>query len=406
MKLIKYITLSVLLSTFLLAQENEYRVETHKINDNLYEIYTYIDSNLSVNLYVFKGDDGVLLIDSGMDVTVDRVKSELGKIGVKNIKYIINTHNDGDHVLGNPVLGKNATIISHENLRPYLVNDARFKEEGVPNVTFTDSMKIYFNNEEIILRHIPGHTNNDIYIEFKNANLLFMGDMAFENSFPIVHNNGDIYKLVESLQKIKKHHSPGTQLICSHGKPTKVSELDKYIRMINETRDIVVKAINNDMPLQEAINKNILKDYESWNSNVFATVNVDRWISTLYSLTNEGKAKAASINLEKQIDNHGLSYAKENKEEFKNRKDLIFSENDINALGYQYLFAGKTEEAIFVFTINTELYPESANVFDSLGEAYYNAGKMQESLKNYKKSLLLNPKNTNAVNMIKKITKK
>jgi cytochrome c-type biogenesis protein CcmH/NrfG len=52
---------------------------------------------------------------------------------------------------------------------------------------------------------------------------------------------------------------------------------------------------------------------------------------------------------------------------------------------------------------NVELYPEDANAYDSLGEGYLEAGRNEESIVNYRKSLELDPKNTNAVKMLEKL---
>ncbi len=85
---------------------------------------------------------------------------------------------------------------------------------------------------------------------------------------------------------------------------------------------------------------------------------------------------------------------------------LYFEENEFNALGYRLMGAGKIKEAIEIFKLNVELYPESANVYDSLAEAYMNGGDIGEAVKNYKKSLELNPENSNAKEMLKKLEKK
>jgi Tfp pilus assembly protein PilF len=53
--------------------------------------------------------------------------------------------------------------------------------------------------------------------------------------------------------------------------------------------------------------------------------------------------------------------------------------------------------------VNRELYPQSANAYDSLAEAYVTKGEKQLAIANYKKSLELNPQNTNAVGMLKKL---
>jgi CubicO group peptidase (beta-lactamase class C family) len=79
------------------------------------------------------------------------------------------------------------------------------------------------------------------------------------------------------------------------------------------------------------------------------------------------------------------------------------SENRLNNLGYVLLRQKKTAEAIAVFKVNVELYPQSFNVYDSLGEAYMANGDKELAILNYKKSLELNPKNTGAVVMLKKL---
>jgi tetratricopeptide (TPR) repeat protein len=60
-------------------------------------------------------------------------------------------------------------------------------------------------------------------------------------------------------------------------------------------------------------------------------------------------------------------------------------------------------EAVKVFALNAKENPQSANAFDSLGESYFSIKNYTLALENYKKSLALNPENTNAENMINKI---
>jgi CubicO group peptidase (beta-lactamase class C family) len=75
----------------------------------------------------------------------------------------------------------------------------------------------------------------------------------------------------------------------------------------------------------------------------------------------------------------------------------------LNDVGYSLLREKRTADAIAVFKVNVELYPQSANAYDSLGEAYMANGEKELAVASYKKSLELNPKNQNAVNMLKKL---
>lgn len=78
-------------------------------------------------------------------------------------------------------------------------------------------------------------------------------------------------------------------------------------------------------------------------------------------------------------------------------------ENLLNSIGYSLLRNSRTDEAIKVFELNAKEHPQSANACDSLGDGYFSSKNYTLSLKNYKKSLELNPENTNAQNMIDKI---
>ena len=80
-----------------------------------------------------------------------------------------------------------------------------------------------------------------------------------------------------------------------------------------------------------------------------------------------------------------------------------FSEAELNTLGYQLLGTKKIKDAIEIFKLNVEAYPQASNPYDSLGEAYMMSGDKELALKNYKKALELNPQNTNAASIIKRL---
>jgi CubicO group peptidase (beta-lactamase class C family) len=79
------------------------------------------------------------------------------------------------------------------------------------------------------------------------------------------------------------------------------------------------------------------------------------------------------------------------------------SESQMNAVGYRLLGMKKLREAIEVFQLNVEAYPASFNVYDSLGEAFMESGDKELAIKYYKKSVELNPNNTNGIEMLKKL---
>ena len=78
---------------------------------------------------------------------------------------------------------------------------------------------------------------------------------------------------------------------------------------------------------------------------------------------------------------------------------------EIDSLGYLLLDEGRRSEAIAIFKLNVAEHPDLWAVYDSLGEAYLKNGDIELAIGNYKRSLELNPQNTNALEILKKIGK-
>lgn len=70
-----------------------------------------------------------------------------------------------------------------------------------------------------------------------------------------------------------------------------------------------------------------------------------------------------------------------------------FTEARLNYEGYLRLQTGQVDEAIELFKLNVQAYPESWNVYDSLAEAYMTRGDRELAIANYETSLELNPEN-------------
>jgi len=107
----------------------------------------------------------------------------------------------------------------------------------------------------------------------------------------------------------------------------------------------------------------------------------------------------------KVLTKKGIASAVEmfNKKRSEDKNWIPFSENRMNVLGYLSLQDGKTEDAIELFKLNVKAYPKSSNVYDSLAEAYMIRGDKKQAIKYYKKSLELNPENTNAITKLEQL---
>jgi tetratricopeptide (TPR) repeat protein len=89
-----------------------------------------------------------------------------------------------------------------------------------------------------------------------------------------------------------------------------------------------------------------------------------------------------------------------------NDSNYIFSEREMNILGYQLMTDSKLNAAINVFKQNTEDYPNSSNVYESLGEAYMKNGENEKAISSFQKSLEIDPGNRDAKKLMNELTNK
>jgi CubicO group peptidase (beta-lactamase class C family) len=82
-----------------------------------------------------------------------------------------------------------------------------------------------------------------------------------------------------------------------------------------------------------------------------------------------------------------------------------FNEQDLNTLGYQLLARGRVEDAIEIFKLNVEMFPQSWNPYDSLAEAYAVKGQKELAIENYRKSIAINPRNDNGRTALERLEK-
>ena len=158
-----------------------------------------------------------------------------------------------------------------------------------------------------------------------------------------------------------------------------------FCRLINDKHLIVLLGNLDSAPLKEMCQKitNILYDKP-------------------YDLP----LKSIAWEMRKIIDDKGITQAIQTyrsiRAEHPDEYDL--RESELNTVGYYLLRNNKKNEAIQIFKLNVEIYPDYANGWDSLAEACMLNGEKKLAIQYYKKCLEFNPKNQNAVNMLKKLT--
>ena len=278
---------------------------------------------------------------------------------------------------------------------------------GLPSVTVIEDATIHFNNDVIRLLPVPGaHTAGDMVVHFKEAKVACIGDLVLLGSFPNASpaRGGDAQRLIEVLRELEQNLPADTTLVAAHGGAFTMAELETYIEMIEGTISAVAAEVSAGRSLSEIIEHNPLALWHEW-ENTEVGLSSEGWTTEIYaSLTNSYAQSICAPMTEALLDDSieaAVARYRQLKEE--EPDDWRFAENELNMLGYQLVARDHLEDAIVIFELNVEAFPEGFNAYDSLGEAYMLAGRTDEAIANYERSLELNPDNTNAVTMLTRL---
>ena len=131
----------------------------------------------------------------------------------------------------------------------------------------------------------------------------------------------------------------------------------------------------------------------------------DKIAKVIYNQPYEVPKMSIAGVIEKTISEKGIAAAVAEYRDLKGKQSATydFTEPQLNALGYRLMQTGKVKEAVEIFKLNVEAFPQGFNTYDSLAEAYMNLNERELAIQNFKKSLELNANNTNAVEMLKKL---
>jgi tetratricopeptide (TPR) repeat protein len=125
----------------------------------------------------------------------------------------------------------------------------------------------------------------------------------------------------------------------------------------------------------------------------------------LKAILNYSPKKELTEQLMDALSANDVALAAKRFREFRNdpANTYLNTEATMNSFGYKLMGMKRLDQAIEIFKLNTEAYPQSSNVWDSLGEAYMNKGDKELAIKNYEKALELDPSNGNAAQMLKRL---
>ena len=203
------------------------------------------------NLYVLIGDggnsafmpttDGVILVDDKFAADAPQITAKVKSITDKPIRYVLNTHQHGDHTGGNEaLLAANAEIVIQKNARANMVTG---KPPGLPRITFSEEEQLFLGGREVVAHHLGrGHTNGDAVIYFPSERVLHTGDLFVTGApFCDTNNGGSIKEWDQTLRKVLQQYDFDT-VIPGHGAVSKRADLEKFVTTIATVRDRVKAA--------------------------------------------------------------------------------------------------------------------------------------------------------------------
>ena len=147
----------------------------NKITDDLYMLE---GPGIAGNVAVYLTSEGVILVDDKFAQNFDEIMADVKKLSPLPVKYVLSTHQHGDHTGGHAkMLAANAEIISQKNARD---NMATLKMPGPARISFTDQASVFLGGKEVQMRYYGrGHTNGDAVVYFPALRILHTGDLFF-----------------------------------------------------------------------------------------------------------------------------------------------------------------------------------------------------------------------------------
>ena len=397
--------------------QNETKIEVTKLTENMYEFVCY-SGGFNSNVLAFTGEDGLLLVDCGYQQTGELLQKEVEKLNAGPVKYLILTHSHVDHTGAIVTFGKGATVIAHKNVKKDLTTGYNIiqdlPEDVLPNIEIEDNHTLNFNGEEINITYYPGvHSDGDVVIHFPKSKIVCVGGLLYSDMFPFIslQAGGSIQQVTKSYEKVIDMFPADTRFIASHGRDYNMDDMKNYHKMLVKTTKLIQKGLDEGKDVAAMQEEKILA--ENWSSWGNFYISQDLWIQTVAnSLTGDIPAvQTKTLILEPLFstakEKDAIAVIKQYRELKEDQADdYDFGENNLNILGYYLLGQNRIKEAIEIFKLNVEMFPDAFNVYDSLGEGYMNDGQTELAIKNYEKSIELNPDNYNGIEILKRLKEK
>lgn len=220
------------------------------------------------NVVVSIGEQGTLMVDSQFPQLIPKLKQKVVELGGAEITFTINTHWHFDHADGNPLLGREGTwLVAQTNSRRMMVSKQSvdlmrvlyeqrpYPPEGLPVITYDDSMRFHFNGQTIELNHFgPAHTTGDTAVYFRNGNVMHLGDV-FNAGYPFIDsgNGGSLSGVIRFVEGALQMINRDTRVVPGHGPVRSYDDLVHYRDMLKTVRDRISRMIDDGLSVQQVI---------------------------------------------------------------------------------------------------------------------------------------------------------
>ena len=227
------------------------------------------------NILVRTANTGQVLVDGGAAASTDAVLARLRELpGAGRVTTLFNTHWHRDQVGGNLAFGRSeATIIAHEKTRARLATDYYLGVEdryekavpaaAHPTVTFFTGDQTLAGDKRVEYGHLlEAHTDGDIYVFFRDANVLAAGDAISPLKDPVLDwfGGGWLGGRVEAQQKLLKLCDEKTRIVPSYGPVVGRAELQAEFDVSRVLFDRMLEQVRKGMSAQEMLDAGLMKD--------------------------------------------------------------------------------------------------------------------------------------------------
>jgi cyclase len=260
----------------------------------------YLLVGAGANILVQKGDDGVLVVDTGVLSRAPQVLAAIKQLSKRDIRWIVNTTLDPDHIGGNEALsfagrtvnGNPAAIIAHEKLPLRMLKlPTPVPDRARPfNTFFGDSKDFFFNDDAVFVYHAPSHTDGDTMVYFRHSDVIASGDLFQTTTYPIVDlvNGGSVQGFIDGLNRVldiavPKHlEEGGTLIVPGHGRICDEADVLEYHDMIVIVRDRIRDAVKKGMTLDQVKAARLTRDFDPRYAAASGPSTTANFVETVY----------------------------------------------------------------------------------------------------------------------------